>query len=224
LSSPEWQEWFEAAWADREEGVYPRLFGPDPRGIFALSHTIFLEMFKQSSFDPRWLHYGVFEFQPTPTRPSWLYVTSGMSNAWEDDEPHPDGPSGFGCEFVLETTEQGEWAILRLQHLMAFQILLAHERYPGREMVAPYDRVPLRASITPEPSELRWLILAPPVSFDSRFTLATGWVDLYEVFGASEAEAAYAREHGGDKLVELLSPSGAFPVTDPRRKSAVTAA
>ena len=54
-----------------------------------------------------------------------------MSNAWEDDEPHPDFPSGFGCEFVLETTEQGEWAILRLQHLMAFQILLEHGRYPA---------------------------------------------------------------------------------------------
>jgi hypothetical protein len=218
-----WQEWFEAAWADREQSVYPRLFGPESRGIFVLSHTIFLDTFQQSSFDPRWLHYGVFEFKPTEKRPSWLYVTSGMSNAWEDDEPHPDGPSGFGCEFVLETKEEGEWAIVRLQHLMAFQILLAHGRYPGREMATPYDRIPLRASITPEHSELRWLILAPPVSFDATFQLTTGWVELYQVFGASESEATFAAEHGGDKLVDLLSRSGAFPVTDPRRKSVIMA-
>ena len=142
-----WQEWFEQAWADREENIYPRLFGPESRGIFPLSSSVFLETFKQPSYDPRWLHYGVFEFRPTPTRCSWLYVTSGMSNAWEDDEPHPEGPSGFGCEFVLETSEPGDWAILRLQHLMAFQILLEHGCYPGREPIAPYARIPLRAPI-----------------------------------------------------------------------------
>jgi hypothetical protein len=98
MSSTAGQEWFEGVWADREESVFPRLFGPQPRGVFTLSPSIFLETFKQASFDPRWLHYGVFEFRPTSTRSSWLYVTSGMSNAWGDDEPHPDGPSGFGCE------------------------------------------------------------------------------------------------------------------------------
>jgi Suppressor of fused protein (SUFU) len=223
MSSTVWQEWFERAWADREESVFPRLFGPGPRGIFTLSPSIFLETFKHPSFDPRWLFYGVLEFRPTTTRSSWLYVTSGMSNAWEDDEPRADGPSGFGCEFVLETPEQREWAILRLQHLMAFQILLENGRYPGRDPLAPYDRIPLRASITPEPSDLRWLILAPPVSFASRFELASGWVELYEVFGATEEEAKYAREHGGDKLVEILTRVGGFPVTDPRRESAVVA-
>jgi len=203
LSTPTWHDWFEQAWADREENVYPRLFGPDPRGIFTLPNTIFLDTFQQPSFDPRWLHYGVFEFRPTPTRPSWLYVTSGMSNAWEDDEPDPNGPSGFGCEFVLETAEQGDWAILRLQHLMAFQILLCHGRYPGRNPISPYDRIPLRASITEASSELRWLILAPPTGFAAGFKLATGLVELYQAFGATQAEAAYAREHGGD--------DGAYP-------------
>jgi len=217
------QEWFERVWADREETIFPRLFGPEPRGIFTLSRSIFLETFKQPSVDPRWLFYGVLEFRPTTTRSSWLYVTSGMSNAWEDDEPRADGPSGFGCEFVLETTEQGEWAILRLQHVMAFQILLENGRYHGRDPLTPYDRVPLRASITPEPSDLRWLILAPPVSFASRFELASGWVNLYQAFGATEEEATYAREHGGAELVEILTRVGGFPVTDPRRKSAVAA-
>jgi Suppressor of fused protein (SUFU) len=221
LSSMAWQDWFEEVWADREENIFPRLFGPEPRGVFTLSPSIFLETFKQPSFDPRWLHYGVFEFRPTTSRSSWLYVTSGMSNAWEDDEPRADGPSGFGCEFVLETTEQGEWAILRLQHLMAFQILLENGCYPGRDPLTPYDRIPIRASITPESSDLRWLILAPPVSFPSRFELASGSVELYEVFGATDDEATYAREHGGDELVEILARVGGFPVTDPRRKSAV---
>ena len=98
---------------------------------------------------------------------------------------------------------------------------MEHGFYPGRDPITPYDRVPLRASITPEPSDLRWLILAPPVSFASRFELASGWVELYEAFGATEEEATYAREHGGDELVKILTLAGGFPVTDPRRKSAV---
>jgi hypothetical protein len=215
-------DWFEEVWACREETVYPRLFGPMGRGIFPLSATIFVDVFKQE-FDPRWLHYGVFEFPPTQARASWLYVTSGMSNAWEDEEPRPDGPSGFGCEFVFETMAQQNWAIVRLQHLMAFQILLVHGRYPGREPLSPYDRIPLRVSISPEPSELRWLILAPPESYEARFQLASGWVDLYAVFGATEDEAALAREQGGDRLVEILKRHAAFPVTDPSRRSVVGA-
>ncbi len=71
--------------------------------------------------------------------------------------------------------------------------------------------------------DLRWLILAPPVSFESEFALESGWVELHEAFGATEDEAGYARKHGGDKLVEILTRAGAFPVTDPRRHSAVLA-
>jgi Suppressor of fused protein (SUFU) len=35
-------------------------------------------------------------------------------------------------------------------------------------------------------------------------------------------EAQYARENDGKKLVELLSRAGAFPVTDPARKSVIS--
>lgn len=216
----DWEDWFEEVWAYREETVYPRLFGPLGRGIFTLSPAIFNDVFKQE-FDPRWLHSGVFEFPPTKERASWLYVTSGMSNAWEDEKPNSDGPSGFGCEFVFESVEQKDWAIIRLQHLMAFQILLFHDRYPGREPLSEYDRVPLRGPISLDPSEIQWLILAPPESYPARFELESGWVDLLAVFGATDAETALAREQGGDKLVQMLKPHGAFPVTDPKRKSVV---
>jgi hypothetical protein len=216
----DWERWFEEAWEQREETIYPRLFGPARRGIFTLTHSIFTDIFKQE-LHLHWLHYGVFEFAPTRERDSWLYVTSGMSTAWEDDTPNPNRPSGFGCEFVFETVEQKDWAIIRLQQLMAFQILLFHDRYPGRDPVSFYDRIPLRDSISSEPSDIRWLSLAPPTSYPERFELASGWVDLFAVFGATEEETAFAREQGGDKLVEMLKQHGAFPVTDPKRKSVI---
>ena len=45
----------------------------------------------------------------TALRPSRLYVTSGLSNPRDDDEPGGAGePSGLGAEFVFEMTEPGD--------------------------------------------------------------------------------------------------------------------
>jgi hypothetical protein len=147
-----------------------------------------------------------------------------MSNAWDDKKLNPDGQSGIGCEFVFETTEQGDWAILRLLHLMAFQILIVHGKYPGRDSLGPNDRIPLRSSITPGPSEICWLILGPMETVPPRHQLESGWFEFDAVFGVTEAEAAYAREKGGEKLVKRLKRRGAFPVTDPKRRSIVKSA
>jgi hypothetical protein len=216
-SKSDWQQWFERVWEHREEILYPSLFGNTRRGIFPIHAEIFTGMFKQGSFDPRWLHYGVFEFAPTSARSSWLYVTSGMSNDWEAESPDATTPSGLGCEFVFETTQQSEWAILRLLHLMAFQVLLCHGRYPGREPLSDFDRIPLRGSIRPERSSLSYLMLGPPIGFSREAQLESGAFEFYQVVGISDAEATYARSHNGQALLELLTTHGYFPVTDPDR-------
>ncbi len=99
--------WLEEIWADREERLYPAMFGP-MRGIFPIPPARF-ERFDAPA-DPRWLTIGVFECAPTATRSSWLYVTSGLSNPW-GDEADPNEPTGYGCEFAIETARQGDWAI-----------------------------------------------------------------------------------------------------------------
>ncbi len=214
------RDWFEAVWQKREEQVYPELFGQIGQCIFPLSVSLFTETFKQD-FDPRWLHCGVFESPPCDQHKSWLYVTSGMSNAWEDEQPDADGPSGLGCEFVFESSVQGNWAILRIQQLMAFQILLAHDRYPGRDLLSSFDRIPLRGSITPEDSVLTHLMIAPPVGYPASFGLESGQVDLLAVVGISDAEAQFARDHDGAALLQILQQNNAFPVTDPTRQCTV---
>jgi hypothetical protein len=213
-------DWFEHAWEVREEAVYPRLFGPHDPAIYTLPGELFVETFKRD-FDPRWLTYGVIETPPSPTRPSWLYVSSGLSNAWEDDAPNPDGPSGLGMEFVLETPQQATWAILRLQHVVAFQILIACGAYPDRPLMSLHDRIPLRSPISDEPCDLTWLTIVPPSGYSPSFTLPTGRVDLLAIVGITEAEAAYARREGGESLLEVLHAGGAYPVTDPTRASLV---
>src|SRR6516225_5170137 len=84
----------------REEKAYPCLFWPRVGGIFPLQVEMFTRQFGQSNVDPRWLHYGVFEFAPTETRHSWLYVTSGHSNPWDQspEEFDPESESGVGVD------------------------------------------------------------------------------------------------------------------------------
>ena len=210
------EDWFEAIWKHREDRVYPDIFGAIGDNIYPLSAALFTDTFQQD-FDPRWLNHGVFESPPCDKHRSWLYVTSGMSNAWEDEQPNADGPSGLGCEFVFESSTQGKWAILRVQHVMAFQILLAHDRYPGRDLLDVYDRIPLRGPITPEPSELTYIIVAPPVGYPSSFELKSGHVDLLALVGINDAEAQFARDNDGETLLARLKNCSAFPVTDPKR-------
>ena len=210
-------DWFERVWEYREEVLYPSLFGQSNKGIFPIHADMITDVFKQDSIDPRWLFYGVLEYAPTSTRSSWLYVTSGMSSDWEAEHPNATTPSGLGCEFVFETTCQAEWAILRLLHLMTFQILLCHNRYPGRAPLSDFDRIPLRGPIRPTHSILTFLMLAPPSGFPREARLDSGTFDFYQVVGISEAEAKFGRSHDGKALLELLVAHNYFPVTDPDR-------
>jgi hypothetical protein len=219
-----WQAWFEHAWQVREDEIYPRLFGDNDQQICVLTPEIF-DRFGQAaeSIDPRWLHYGVLPYPPNERRQSWAYVSSGLSNAWEADTPDPSGPSGMGMEFVFQTPDFEEWAVRRLLHLVAFQILLAHDRYPGKDILDVFHRLSVGGSLATQQSELSCLMVGPADGFDERIQLPSGWVDLLSIIGITDGETAYAKQNGGDKLVALLRGQGAFPITDWRRKSLASA-
>lgn len=59
MSGQTWQEWFENAWAVREEKIYRSLFGDIGSEIYPLDSELFTGQFRQTSIDPRWpLHSG----------------------------------------------------------------------------------------------------------------------------------------------------------------------
>lgn len=209
----------ERVWEYREQTLYPRLFGSSSRGIFVIPYEMFSRTFGQRDVDPRWLHFGVFEYAPTPVRSSWVYVTSGMSTPWEAEDANPKAISGLGCEFVFESSVPGDWAIRRLLQLMAYQILLRHNRYEGREPLGAFDRLPLRGPISDDESAIQVLMLVPPDATIGTQQLESGYFQMFPVVGIAESEAAYARVHGGEALVERLRAAGAYPVTDPARRS-----
>jgi hypothetical protein len=211
------QEWFEAAWEAREESVYRSLFGDIGAGIYTLDPEVFTAQFQQTSIDPRWITHGVFECPPSDTRQSWLYVSSGLSNAWEANSPNANGVSGLGCEFILECVEKSQWALVLLRSMVAFQILLSVGRFPGKGVLQAWDRIPVRAPIAGSLSILNWLLLVPSPRFHGPQMLSSGKFHFLQFVGITEDEATFARNNGGDKLLDLLLQCGAAPVTDPNR-------
>jgi hypothetical protein len=214
----------EEVWRIREEEVYPALFGPIGRGIFPLQMEMFIEQFGQSKVDPRWLHYGVFEFAPTESRHSWLYVTSGHSNPWEQspEEFDQDGESGAGVEFTLATTEAGDWAVRTLQSMLAFDILLSAGRFPGKQYLGLNDRIPLRAPLNGDAAcVLRNLIMTDPENIPTEFQLPSGKVLLTGFTAISDDELRQAKQSGSPGLIDRLRVAGFHPVNNPRRRSLV---
>ena len=212
----------EEVWRIREDEVYPALFGQQVRGIFPLDEEVFQRQFKQSEIDPRWLTYGVFEYAPTETRPSWLYATSGHSNPWDQEPEDFDvhGESGSGVEFVLETAEAGNWAIRRLQSMLAYDILLSVGRFAGRNCLAIGDRIPLGAPLNGDPQcVLKNLIVTDRKFGTDAFQLPSGSVTFVGFTAVSDAELSEAKQNGSAALIDRLKDANFHPVNDPHRRS-----
>jgi hypothetical protein len=217
MTDRQWLDWFEAAWKDREERLYPSLFGSTGAGIFTLDQELFEKQFHIKTVDPRWLSHGVFECPPTANRDSWLYVSSGLSNAWEDDQPRLDSPSGLGCELIIQCRRQSRWAVLLLRSMTAFQILLSCGHYPGKALLSFWDRIPLRQPIDGEGSRLTFVLVTPANGFEGLHQLSSGRFEFLQFVGITEQEAEYAREQGTSRLFELLLAQRAAPVVVPER-------
>lgn len=219
MTKDEWQSWFEDAWAFREEKLYPKLFGSTGSGIYPLGAELFTKVFRQDSYDPRWLTHGVFECAPTVPRQNWVYVSSGLSNAWEASSPDPNARSGLGCEFILQCPAQATWAILLLQRMVAFQILLGANRFPERGPLDEGDRIPLRSPINGTGSQLTSVLVAASPDFAGVQQLPSGYFEFFQFIGITEDEAEFASLNGSPKLLHQLMDRKVAPVTDPDRTS-----
>ncbi|MQY41115.1 suppressor of fused domain protein [Epibacterium sp. SM1969] len=205
----------ETVWEYREETAYPELLGSKSRGIFPLSQASF-QPFGDARIDARWLQYGVFEFAPTDRRASWVYITSGQSNPWDvpPEEYQPDGASGAGVEFSIETQAQGDWAIRFLLKMLAYDLLLSHGHFGDRPPLGLDDRIPLGGPIDgKEGTPITNVILHSPVSYAPQFQLPSGTVEILQFIGVTEQERDLARNEGFASLRTRLESDGSFPAT-----------
>lgn len=220
MSSEQGCDWFEAAWAEREEVVYVRDFGSVGPGIYPLDSDVFKRL-GGCTIDPRWLTIGAFESPPNERRDSWVYVTSGLSNAWEEDGPDPDRWSGLGIELLIQCKFQSEWALALIRNLAAYQLMLATGQFGEREPLDFWDRTGIGAPIDFEQSLLKALLFVPAPSFGGARQLSSGRFEYLQAVGMTAEEHAFGRDHGYDSLHELLLSKGVSPVIDSARASVV---
>ncbi|MAX43680.1 MAG: hypothetical protein CL589_13775 [Alteromonadaceae bacterium] len=203
----------EDAWEEREEVVYPEVFGDTGPGIYPLSNDVF-EQLDAQSVDPRWLTHGVFQSPPNDTRNTWVYVTSGMSNPWESDEPQDY--SGFCVEFVLETEQASTWAINVLHTLMAYNLMLASGQMGEPGLLDYGDRIPFALS-----DDIAAMVIAPTFQLPENIDIKSGRVDSLQIVGVTEAELTYAQETSSEALIEMLIEETGGLITAKQRKSVV---
>ncbi len=222
----DWQRmyWFEAIWRDREERVYPELFGKLPDTVIPIRAEAFRAILgPEAEIDEQWLHFAVIEIQPNEKHSDWIYVTSALSQPWnakDPDELDATKSSGFGYELVVRTRARAGWAVDLLHRLMAYQTGVYFEKIRGK-LFDYFQWMPLNGSISPQltKSPVRGMLLTHPHDFEAHFELKSGQVNLLQIVGITGPELAYGLYLSMARLEELLYEQGAAPTTDPPRAS-----
>jgi len=220
MNNENWQEWFEAAWREREESIYGSLFGELGPGIYPLDFEMFSSIFNCTEVDPRWLHIGVFESPPNDSRSNWLYVSSGLSNAWEADHPDPHSWSGLGAELLMQCTVQSPWALSLVRKLAAYQLLLSIGKFGGKTLDY-WDRIRQGSAINGATSNLDAVFFAPSSGFPSAQQLLSGKFEFLQVIGVTSAELDFGQTNGYETLYEKLIAAGVVPIIDVERASLI---
>lgn len=206
-------------WQQREESFYPGMFGRPDGPQQLLTEDIFREEFSRNAVHPFWLHHGVISFPPTDQRSTWLYATSGMSNAFDSEA---DEWSGLGVEFILETNGPAPWAAGKLLRLMAFNLLITAGHYKEQSDLTFGSIVRLDTPVNDaDDCCLNSFIALKPTGAARDFTLVTGKVELLQMVAISDAEADFAEKEGDKALAEKLAEAGALEAVDTDRPSVI---
>jgi hypothetical protein len=156
----------------------------------------------------------ILTYAPDPQRPYWLYVTSGLSNPWYQEEP--EEVSGFGYELLIKSPIQAEWPA-QILRTMAFYV------FNHAAQLSPGNRVALNGPVSVNtPSDIVNLFIwyadeAP----DAWYQLPSGGFGVFSAIGITNDECDFAEKvkAGTWCIQEVLRQVGIGQVTDPARKS-----
>ncbi|MEI7556180.1 suppressor of fused domain protein [Candidatus Chlorohelix sp.] len=224
LKSNSGDEWFQKIWEEREEKIYPELFGKLPETVIRLQEQALKAILgADAKILPEWLHYGVIEIAPNAHHADWLYITTGFSQPWNLDKEadlNPNGRSGTGIEIVMRTSERAGWAVDVLHRLSAYQIGVAGKTIKGKVFTCG-DWMPLNGPIDPGTpnTKVRGILVAQPRDFPPDFSLRSGKVELLQLLGITGQELAYLLAKGPTSLEDVLYEQGAAPAINPNRES-----
>lgn len=173
-----------------------------------------------------WPGGGIHQYAPRPGRSGWHYLTHGLAQPFDFDEPPPqknghERISGFGVELVISTPGESQWAP---------QLLLNFVRYllfdDDASVFLPGDRIPCAAfSDVESGTKITHLICVKSPEYEHEILLPGGGCTLVHFMGVTSAEIARAKAlgpsgPGTEVLFGVFVELGISPVTDLKRKSA----
>ena len=211
------RDWFETIWHYRENVLYPNyLGGGTDSSIITIPHVAFSQMgFEQ--VDPRWLHCGLLAFPPVAKRGCFTFVTSGLSNAWDDSAPDPTAVSGLGIELRIDNPSDEHWVKDVLLRLSAMQLLIGAGRITGARVLGDGDRVRVGAETFGDRSAMTSLLASEVADFH----LASGTFEVMQLFAITDSEFEFARAEGAEALLSVLRLNTTYPINDIARGSLV---
>jgi hypothetical protein len=213
----EQSEWFEEAWHYRETVLYPQQVGKRSDGsIITIPYVAFAQLGAER-VDPRWLHCGVLVFPPQREQTSFTFVTSGLSSAWDESEPHPESISGLGIELRLDNRADEDWAKDVLLRLAAMQLLIGCGKFTGARLLGHGDRVRVGSETFGEGSAMTSLL----VTKLSDLKLPSGTFEMLQLFAITDRERELGATQGAEVLMQALRQNTTYPVNDITRQSVV---
>lgn len=161
----------------------------------------------------------VLAYEPTETRPYWMYITSGLSNPWFKEAP--EEVSGFGCELIVKSKNNGRWPIKLLRRMCYYILSFSGTLSPG---VIVNMATPIAATRAGDINNMFvWYADEAP---DCLYQLPSGAFGIFCTVGITEDECQFAEsinEYGCWCIQQVLRQVGIGQVTNPDRNSVMKA-
>jgi hypothetical protein len=208
---------FGESWRYRDTILYPdRLGNSSDPSISTIPYIAFAQMGVEQ-VDPRWLHCGVLSFPPTAERLSFTFVTSGLSNAWDDGRSSPASISGLGIELCIDDRCDEHWPKDVLLRLSTMQLLIGAGRFTGARLLRHGDYIKIGAETFGEGSAMTTLLTTKVADLQ----LPSGTFEMMQLFAITDAERELGVRQGADALVVALRQYTTYPINDIMRSSVV---
>lgn len=192
-----------AKWQKQREKHYSKFLGP-------------MEDKVMHSTNPHEVHIDIYQFAPTKKRPFWTLITGGMSDKRQNIPAEVDwaAPRAEVFTYVKEPHDRA-FAALKL---------LAEMPFEENSYMHWFHTISVGEPVTKRQSELTCAFLVPPLFENPKFdTLKIGGdkVDFLMMVPITVQERHYAKNNGGEALLEVFEKANLGPVPDENRKSLV---
>lgn len=158
---------------------------------------------------------SILAYNPQPKKNYWTYITSGLSNPWFSAEA--DEVAGFGCELMLKTPEESDWAARLLRRLAFYILSYAGTLSPG--VMLSLEKTLFKNSNSSIAAILIWYADEAP---EAIYKLPAGAFGIFSVIGLTAEEQRYIEDagpYGSWCIQEAFRQTGIGQTTDPRRQT-----